>query len=194
MGVKPDHWIARMAREHQMIDPFQESLMREGKISFGLSSYGYDLRVGQDYKIFRGRPVDCVDPKDVSADLFDDFQGNHCVIEPGAFVLAQSVEYFKIPRDILTICVGKSTYARCGILVNVTPFEPEWEGHVTMSISNTGSAPVKVHSGEGIAQVIFLEASEVCQTSYADRKGKYQAQKGIVLSKVDDGTETDTGR
>lgn len=194
MGVKPDHWIARMAREHQMIDPFQESLMREGKISFGLSSYGYDLRVGQDYKIFRGRPVDCVDPKDVPAELFDDFQGNHCVIEPGSFVLAQSVEYFKIPRDILTICVGKSTYARCGILVNVTPFEPEWEGHVTMSISNTGSAPVKVHSGEGIAQVIFLEASEVCQTSYADRKGKYQAQKGIVLSKVDDGTETDTGR
>ncbi len=194
MGVKPDHWIARMAREHQMIDPFQESLMREGKISFGLSSYGYDLRVGQSYKVFRGRPVDCVDPKDVPAELFDDFQGEHCVIEPGTFVLAQSVEYFKIPRDILTICVGKSTYARCGILVNVTPFEPEWEGHVTMSISNTGSAPVKVHSGEGIAQVIFFEASEVCQTSYADRKGKYQAQKGIVLSKVDDGTETDTGR
>ena len=137
MGVKPDHWIARMAREHQMIDPFQESLMREGKISFGLSSYGYDFRVGQDYKIFRKRPVDCVDPKDVPAELFDDFQGNHCVIEPGTFVLAQSVEYFKIPRDILTICVGKSTYARCGILINVTPFEPEWEGHVTLEISNT---------------------------------------------------------
>ena len=138
--------------------------------------------------------MDCVDPKDVPAELFDDFQGNHCVIEPGTFVLAQSVEYFKIPRDILTICVGKSTYARCGILINVTPFEPEWEGHVTMSVSNTGSAPVKVYSGEGIAQVIFFEASEVCQTSYADRKGKYQAQKGIVLSKVDDGTDTDTGR
>lgn len=186
MGVKPDHWIAQMARDYKMIEPFHESQVREGKISFGLSSYGYDFRVGQDYKIFQGESVTSLDPKEVSDESFGDFRGDYCVINPGTFVLGQSVEYFRIPRDILTICMGKSTYARCGILINVTPFEPEWEGHVTMSISNVGSVPVKIYSGEGIAQVVFLQASEVCRTSYADRKGKYQAQKGIVLSKVDD--------
>jgi dCTP deaminase len=186
MGVKADHWIAQMAREHQMINPFQESLVGQGSISFGLSSYGYDFRVDRKYKTLAGESSECIDPKTVRPELFHDFQGDHCVIAPGSFVLAQSVEYFKIPRDILTICMGKSTYARCGLLVNVTPFEPEWEGHVTMSISNTGSAPVKIYSGEGIAQVIFLEATEICRTSYKDRKGKYQAQKGIVLSRIDE--------
>lgn len=187
MGVKPDHWIVQMANEHGLIEPFQESLVREGKISYGLSSYGYDFRVDRKYKVFQSESSALVDPKNPEPDLFRDFEGAGCVIAPGSFVLAQSVEYFRIPRDILTICVGKSTYARCGVLVNVTPFEPEWEGHVTMSLSNTGSAPVKIYSGEGIAQVIFLEATEMCRTSYRDRKGKYQAQKGIVLSRIDGG-------
>lgn len=186
MGVKPDHWITRMAREQQMIEPFQESLVRQGEISYGLSSYGYDFRVDRKYKICRPGHSQIVDPKQVRPESFDDFEGDYCIIEAGSFVLAQSVEYFRIPRSILTICTGKSSYARCGILVNVTPFEPEWEGHATLSISNTGSAPVKVYSGEGIAQLIFLEASEECQISYRDRKGKYQAQKGIVLSKVEE--------
>ena len=187
MGVKPDHWIAQMVNEHELIEPFQESLVREGKISYGLSSYGYDFRVDRKYKIFQGEGSALIDAKNPDSTLFRDFEGTSCVIAPGSFILAQSVEYFRIPRDILTICVGKSTYARCGILVNVTPFEPEWEGHVTISLSNTGSAPVKIYSGEGIAQVIFLEASEMCRTSYEDRKGKYQAQKGIVLSRIDSG-------
>ena len=183
MGIKPDHWIARMAREQRMIEPFQESLAQKGAISYGISSYGYDFRVDRTYKICSGNASTPLDPKEVSAEFFDDFEGDHCMIPPRSFVLAQSVEYFRIPRDILTLCTGKSSYARCGILVNVTPFEPEWEGHATLSIANTGPAPVKIYSGEGIAQLIFLEASEVCQTSYGDRKGKYQAQKGIVLSK-----------
>ncbi len=185
MGIKPDHWITRMAKEQHMIEPFQESLAQEGEISYGISSYGYDFRVDRKYKICRERLSQVLDPKNVDGQLFDDFEGEHCVVLPGSFVLAQSVEYFRIPRNILTICTGKSSYARCGVLVNVTPFEPEWEGHATLSISNTGSAPVKIYSGEGIAQLLFLEASEVCQISYRDRKGKYQAQKGIVLSKVE---------
>ena len=183
MGIKPDHWIARMAREQRMIEPFQESLAQKGAISYGISSYGYDFRVDRTYKICSGNASTPLDPKEVSAEFFDDFEGDHCMIPPGSFVLAESLEYFRIPRDILTLCTGKSSYARCGILVNVTPFEPEWEGRATLSIANTGPAPVKIYSGEGIAQLIFLEASEVCQTSYGDRKGKYQAQKGIVLSK-----------
>lgn len=185
MAVKPDHWITRMAREQKMIEPFEESLVRQGTISYGISSYGYDFRVDRHYKIFRGERSDVVDPKHVRPDFFDDFEGDHCILLPGSFVLAQSLEYFRIPRDILTLCTGKSSYARCGIIVNVTPFEPEWEGHVTISISNTGSAPVKIYSSEGIAQLIFLEAAETCQISYKDRKGKYQAQKGIVFSKID---------
>jgi dCTP deaminase len=184
MGVKPDHWIERAAREG-MIEPFESAMVREGVISYGISSYGYDFRVDRQYKIFRGEPSDLTDPKNLALGLFEDFEGDHCQIEPRSFVLAQSVEYFRIPRDILTVCVGKSTYARCGVLVNVTPFEPEWEGYVTMSILNAGPAPVRIYSREGIAQLLFLSADEVCQTSYRDRKGKYQAQKGIVLSKVE---------
>lgn len=185
MGVKPDHWIIRMALEQRMIEPFEETLVRSGTISFGVSSYGYDFRVDRHYKVFRGGPSQVLDPKEVPAQLFEDLEGECCILPPHCFLLAQSVEYFRIPRNILTLCTGKSTYARCGILVNVTPFEPEWEGHVTMSISNTGASPVKIYSGEGIAQLIFLEADEICRTSYQDRKGKYQAQKGIVLSRVE---------
>ncbi|MBI4445944.1 MAG: dCTP deaminase [Acidobacteria bacterium] len=185
MAIKPDHWIVRMAREHRMIDPFEEKLVSAGAISFGVSSYGYDFRLSNSYKLFRGGSSDRLDPKDPQADLFEDFEGPHCLVAPHSFLLARSLEYFRIPRDVLTICAGKSTYARCGIIVNVTPFEPEWEGHVTMSICNSGPTPVKIYSGEGIAQLLFLEASEICRVSYRDRKGKYQSQQGIVLSKQD---------
>ncbi|HLV00325.1 MAG TPA: dCTP deaminase [Acidobacteriota bacterium] len=187
MGIKPDHWIVRMAKEEGMIQPFEESLLSIGTISYGPSSYGYDFRVDRHYKLFRQEDCSPLDPKNLSPDRFEDYQGDTCVIPPGSFVLAQSVEYFRIPRDILTICTGKSTYARCGILVNVTPFEPEWEGLVTMSISNTGPAPVRIYSGEGIAQLVFLCAEETCSVSYRDRKGKYQAQRGIVLSQIKKG-------
>ena len=186
MGVKPDHWIVRMVKDQRMIEPFQESQVRKGKISYGLSSYGYDFRIDKKYKIFYPSETETIDPKCPSQDSFEDVEGHSCVIPPRCFLLAQSVEYFRIPRNILALCTGKSTYARAGVMVNVTPFEPEWEGFVTMSIFNTGSSSVKIYSGEGIAQVIFLEASSVCQTSYGDRKGKYQAQKGIVLSQVDE--------
>ena len=184
MGVEPDHWIIRMAHEFRMIEPFEESLVSAGRISFGPSSYGYDFRVDRYFKAFRGDHTDLVDPKEMDPKLFDDFENDHCIIPPRSYVLAQSVEYFRIPRDILTLCTGKSTYARCGIVVNVTPFEPEWEGHVTMSISNTSPSAVRIYAGEGIAQLVFLSADDVCRVSYKDRKGKYQAQKGIVLSKV----------
>ncbi len=185
MGVKPDHWIIRKAREQRMIEPFQESLVRASSISYGVSSYGYDLRVDRKYKVFRAESLLVVDPKNVQDELFSDFEGDCCIVPPRSFVLAQSVEYFRIPRDVLSFCAGKSTYARCGVLVNVTPLEPEWEGYITMSISNTGPAPVKLYSGEGIAQVVFLDAHQVCQTSYKDRKGKYQAQQEITLPKLD---------
>jgi len=178
-----------MAREQGMIEPFVETLVKAGSISFGPSSYGYDFRVDRQFKLFRGDGSDIVDPKGIDGDLFEDFEGNHCIVPPGSFVLAKSVEYFRIPRNILTLCSGKSTYARCGILVNVTPFEPEWEGHVTMAISNTGPSPVRIYAGEGIAQLVFFSADEICTISYRDRRGKYQAQKGIVLSKVDSGRE-----
>jgi dCTP deaminase len=173
-----------MAREARMIEPFEETLISQGKISFGPSSYGYDFRVDRHFKLFRGEHSDVVDPKHVSAELFEDFSAASCVIPARSFVLAQSVEYFRIPRNILTLCAGKSTYARCGIIVNVTPFEPEWEGHVTMAICNTAPSPVRVYANEGIAQLIFLLADEICAVSYRDRKGKYQAQKGIVLAQV----------
>ena len=185
MGIKPDHWIVEMARRHRMIEPFQEGLVSRGAISSGVSSYGYDFRVDRRFRIFRGGPEAALDPKRAEAGLFEEFEGDVCLIPPRSFALAQSVEYFRIPRAILTICMGKSTYARCGVLVNITPFEPEWEGLVTMSISNTAPAPVKIYAGEGIAQLIFLEADEVCRTSYRERKGKYQGQKGIVLAKVE---------
>lgn len=185
MGVQPDSWIIKMARENRMIDPFQESQVGKGTISYGVSSYGYDFRVDRHFKRFLGRPEDVLDPKNVREELFEDLEADVCIIPAGHFVLAKSVEYFRIPREILTICTGKSTYARCGVFVNITPFEPEWEGFVTMSISNTGSSPVRIYAGEGIAQLIFLAAEQVCQTSYQERKGKYQAQKGIVHSRID---------
>lgn len=184
MSIRADRWIIEMARKG-MIDPFEEGLVRKGAISFGVSSYGYDFRVNRTYKIFRGGSSDELDPKQVAPGLFEDFEADSCVVAPNSFVLAQSLEYFRIPREVLTICTGKSTYARCGVLVNVTPFEPEWEGHVTMSICNLGPSPVRIYSGEGIAQLLFFQADQVCEVSYRDRKGKYQAQKGIVLSKVE---------
>ena len=184
MSLKPDHWIRRMAREEGMIDPFVDGQRREGVISYGLSSYGYDMRVADEFKIFTNVRSAIVDPKDFSDASFVDHQGEICVIPPNSFVLARSMEYFRIPRQVLTLCVGKSTYARCGLIVNVTPFEPEWEGYVTLEISNTTPLPARVYSNEGIAQVIFLEADEACETSYADKRGKYQRQDRLTLPKL----------
>lgn len=168
-----------------MIEPFEESLVRSGKISYGPSSYGYDFRVSEHFRLLKEDAADVLDPKSMDSSLFREERAECCVIPPHSFFLAQSVEYFRIPRNILTLCTGKSTYARCGVLVNITPFEPEWEGYVTMSISNTGPLPVRIYAGEGIAQLIFLTADELCRVSYRDRKGKYQAQRGIVFSQVE---------
>jgi len=180
MGLKPDHWIRNMALEHGMIEPFVESQVRAGVISYGVSSYGYDMRIADEFKIFTNVYSAIVDPKNFSAESFVEFQGEVCIVPPNSFVLGRSVEYFRIPRRVLTICVGKSTYARTGLIVNVTPFEPEWEGYVTLEISNTTPLPAKVYSNEGIAQVLFLEADEECEISYADKKGKYQGQTGVT--------------
>ena len=184
MGLKPDHWIRKMALEHKMIQPFEGSQVSDGVISYGLSSYGYDIRVANDFKIFTNVYSAVVDPKEFDINSMVDFEGNVCVIPPNSFALARTVEYFRIPRTVLTVCVGKSTYARCGIIVNVTPFEPEWEGFVTLEISNTTPLPAKIYANEGIAQVLFFEADEECETSYADKKGKYQKQQSIVLPKM----------
>jgi len=184
MGLKPDHWITRMAREQQMIDPYIETQVRDGAISYGVSSYGYDIRVADEFKIFTNVHSAVVDPKDFNPASMVDFKGEVCVIPPNSFALARTIEYFRIPRSVLTICLGKSTYARCGIIVNVTPFEPEWEGYVTLEISNTTPLPAKIYANEGIAQVLFFEADEECRISYADKKGKYQGQKGITLPRV----------
>ena len=184
MGLKNDAWIRRMAHEQNMIEPFVEGQVRNGVISYGLSSYGYDIRVTNEFKIFTNVHSAVVDPKHFNPSSFIDYEGDICIIPPNSFVLARTVEYFRIPRSVLTICVGKSTYARCGLIVNVTPFEPEWEGYVTLEISNTTPLPARIYAGEGIAQVIFFEADEICETSYADRKGKYQAQKDIVLPRI----------
>jgi dCTP deaminase len=184
MPVKNDRWIREMATKHEMILPFEEKQVREGVISYGLSSYGYDLRVADEYKIFTNVNSTIVDPKKFDARSFVEFSGPACIVPPNSFALARSVEYFKIPRNVLTICVGKSTYARCGIIVNVTPLEPEWEGFVTLEISNTTPLPARVYSNEGLCQIIFLGSDEVCETSYKDKKGKYQSQQGIVLPKV----------
>jgi len=173
-----------MAVEQNMIEPFVDDQVRQGVISFGLSSYGYDIRVTDEFKIFTNVYSAVVDPKGFNPNSFVDFKGDVCVIPPNSFVLARTIEYFRIPRRVLTMCIGKSTYARCGLIVNVTPFEPEWEGYVTLEISNTTPLPARIYANEGIAQVIFLEADEVCETSYADRKGKYQAQKDIVLPRI----------
>jgi len=184
MGIKADTWIRRMALEHKMIDPFIESQIRDGVISYGLSSYGYDIRVAEQFKIFTNINTTIVDPKNFNPQSFVDFQGAICIIPPNSFALARTVEYFRIPRSTLTICVGKSTYARCGIIVNVTPFEPEWEGHATLEISNTTPLPARIYAGEGIAQVIFFEADQVCERSYADKQGKYQGQQEITLPRI----------
>jgi len=182
--LKSDRWIRKMAHEQGMINPFSEKQVREGVISYGLSSYGYDLRVADEFKIFTNVNSTTVDPKHFDERSFVNITSDVCIVPPNSFALARSVEYFKIPRSILTICVGKSTYARCGIIVNVTPFEPEWEGFVTLEISNTTPLPAKIYANEGPCQIIFFESDEICETSYADRKGKYQAQKGIVLPKL----------
>jgi len=184
MSIRSDKWIRRMAQEKHMIDPFVENQVRKGVISYGLSSYGYDIRVANEFKIFTNVFSVTVDPKQFDPKSMIDFNGDVCIIPPNSFALARTVEYFRIPRDTLTICVGKSTYARCGIIVNVTPFEPEWEGYVTLEISNTTPLPAKIYANEGIAQVLFFEGDEVCETSYADRKGKYQNQQGILLPRL----------
>ncbi len=184
MGLKPDHWIRKMALEHKMIEPFESSQVRNGVISFGVSSYGYDIRVADEFKIFTNVHSAIVDPKHFDPKSMVDYKGGVCVIPPNSFALARTIEYFRIPRSVLTVCLGKSTYARCGIIVNVTPFEPEWEGFVTLEISNTTPLPAKIYANEGIAQVLFFQADEECETSYADKKGKYQKQQAIVLPKL----------
>jgi dCTP deaminase len=186
MSILSDHEIRRLAVEQRMIEPFVERQIRQHDsgprvISFGLSSYGYDLRVADEFKVFTNVFSTVVDPKNFDPKSFVDLQGDVCIVPPNSFALARSVEYFRIPRDVLTICLGKSTYARCGIIVNVTPFEPEWEGHVTLEISNTTPLPAKIYANEGLAQVLFLRASQPCKVSYADRAGKYQGQRGITL-------------
>ena len=184
MSVKNDRWIRRMVEEQKMIEPFAENQKRDGVISYGLSSYGYDLRVADEYKIFTNVNNSIVDPKSFDERSFVEFKGPVCIVPPNSFALARSVEYFRIPRSVLTVCVGKSTYARCGIIVNVTPLEPEWEGFVTLEISNTTPLPARVYSNEGLCQIVFFESDEVCETSYKDKKGKYQSQQGIVLPRI----------
>lgn len=184
MTIKADHWIEKMAREHGMIEPFEAGQVKEGVISYGLSSYGYDIRVAGEFKIFTNVNSTVVDPKNFDSRSFVDFEGPVCTIPPNSFALARTMEYFRIPRNILTICLSKSTYARCGIIVNVTPFEPEWCGYATLEISNTTPLPARIYAGEGIAQVLFLESDDPCRVSYADRKGKYQGQVGVVLPRI----------
>ena len=184
MSVLSDKTIKNLALEEDMISPFEDKQIREGKISYGLSSFGYDARVSEEFKIFTNVNSEIVDPKNFKSTNFVTKNGPICVIPPNSFALARTVEHFKIPKDILVICLGKSTYARCGIIVNVTPLEPEWEGHVTLEFSNTTSLPAKIYANEGVAQFIFLESDEVCETSYKDRAGKYQGQKGVTLPKT----------
>ncbi len=184
MSIKPDHWIRKMAKEHNMIEPFVEGQISKGVISYGLSSYGYDIRVSNEFKVFTNVFNSMVDPKNFDEKSFVEIEDDCCIVPPNSFALARTVEYFRIPRSTITVCVGKSTYARCGIIVNVTPFEPEWEGFVTLEISNTTPIPAKIYANEGIAQVLFFESDQECETSYADKKGKYQGQKGITIPKV----------
>lgn len=184
MGLKPDHWLRKMALEHKMIEPFTDNQVRNGVISFGVSSYGYDVRVADEFKIFTNVFSAIVDPKQFDTKSMIDFIGDVCVIPPNSFALARTVEYFRIPRNVLVVCLGKSTYARCGIIVNVTPLEPEWEGFVTLEISNTTPLPARIYANEGLAQMLFFEADEPCDISYAEKKGKYQKQQSIVLPKL----------
>jgi dCTP deaminase len=184
MPIKSDRWIRRMAQEHRMIEPFVDDQVRAGVVSYGLSSYGYDIRVADEFKIFTNINNTVIDPKSFDPRSFVDIQADVCIVPPNSFALGRTIEYFRIPRDILTICLGKSTYARCGIIVNVTPFEPEWEGFVTLEISNTTPLPAKIYANEGIAQVLFLQGDEPCERSYADTKGKYLKQTGVTLPKI----------
>ncbi len=184
MGVKNDQWIRKMALEHDMIVPYEDRQVREGVISYGVSSYGYDVRIADEYKIFTNINNTVVDPKRFDDRSLVDFKGEVCIVPPNSFALGRTVEKFKIPRDVITVCVGKSTYARCGIIINVTPFEPEWEGYVTLEISNTTPLPAKIYSNEGIAQVLFFSGDEICAVSYADKKGKYQSQESITLPRL----------
>ncbi len=184
MSLQSDRWIRQMAREHGMIEPFVERTEARGVVSYGLSSYGYDVRIGDEFKVFTNVYNSIVDPKAFRDDAFVDVKGDVCVVPPNSFALGRTVEYFRVPDDVLVLCVGKSTYARCGIIVNVTPFEPGWQGTVTLEISNTTPLPAKIYAGEGIAQVLFFRAAERCETSYADRAGKYQGQVGITLPRV----------
>ena len=183
-SIKADRWIKKMALEHGMIEPFVDDQVRAGVISYGVSSYGYDVRVGDQFKVFTNVFNTVVDPKNFDARSFVDIKADVCIIPPNSFALAKTIEYFRIPRDVLTVCVGKSTYARCGLIVNVTPFEPEWEGYVTLEISNTTPLPAKVYANEGIAQVLFFQSDEPCEVSYADKKGKYQGQQGLTLPRL----------
>ena len=184
MAIKSDNWIKKMSLTEDMISPFTDEQIKSGAISYGLSSYGYDIRVSDEYKIFTNVNNSIIDPKNFDDNSFVDFKGDVCIVPPNSFALARSVEYFKIPRKVLSICVGKSTYARCGIIVNVTPFEPEWEGYVTLEISNTTPLPAKIYSNEGLCQVLFFESDEDCNISYKDKSGKYLKQKGITLPKI----------
>ncbi len=184
MSVMPDHWIRKQALEQQMIAPFEEKQKRDGVISYGLSSYGYDARVADEFKIFTNVDNALVDPKQFSESSFVNRKTDVCVIPPNSFALARTVEYFKIPRDVLVICLGKSTYARCGLIVNVTPLEPEWEGHVTLEISNTTPLPAKVYANEGLCQFLFLKGESPCEVSYADKGGKYMKQTGVTLPRM----------
>lgn len=188
MSIKSDRWIRRMAEEQGMIEPFEPAMVRQGKqgkiISYGVSSYGYDVRCADEFKVFTNIYSATVDPKAFDENSFVDIKGDYCIIPPNSFALARTVEYFRIPRSVLTICLGKSTYARCGIIVNVTPLEPEWEGHVTLEFSNTTTLPAKIYANEGVAQMLFLESDEVCETSYKDRAGKYMGQRGVTLPRA----------
>lgn len=184
MAIQPDSWIRKMAHEHGMIEPFQDRQNREGIVSYGLSSYGYDARVASEFKIFSNLDNALVDPKNFSSNSFVDRQADVCIIPPNSFVLGRTVEYFRIPRDVLVVCLGKSTYARCGIIVNVTPLEPEWEGHVTLEFSNTTPLPAKIYAQEGACQFLFFKGEAPCEISYKDRHGKYMGQRGVTLPKI----------
>ena len=194
MAIKSDKWIRQMAERHGMIEPFEPQLVRHVPseitrnmrpvVSYGLSSYGYDIRCAREFKVFTNINSTIVDPKNFDPRNFVEIEADECIIPPNSFALARTVEYFRIPRDVLTVCLGKSTYARCGIIVNVTPFEPEWEGYVTLEFSNTTPLPAKIYAGEGCAQVLFFQSDEQCETSYKDRGGKYQGQVGVTLPKV----------
>jgi len=189
MSIKSDKWIRKMAQEHQMLDPFVDGQIKknangEGAISYGLSSYGYDVRCSDEFKVFTNIHSATVDPKAFDDKSFVDIKSDVCIIPPNSFALARTVEYLKIPRNVLTICLGKSTYARCGIIVNVTPLEPEWEGHVTLEFSNTTTLPAKIYANEGVAQFLFFESDEECETSYADRAGKYMKQRGVTVPRL----------